>query len=372
MTQAIADPWLQDDGFSRVDFSLRPEDEVNLDDDVNLPTIPHELALEPEVVQTQPVAPSEPAPPPPPPDDEPETMDLEDGTQLILKKDKGWWVGSVVGHAGGAQNYKGETKNKLILEVLKAQANATKKIREQNLKLKHKPPPPPTPAQRSGLRDLSPDEIFELNTLGQSNLAQAVEEIIKRRTGGRTLEELVTKADKGDAANRTLEIDTANNTFISRNPDYYATTNNFYRIVSYLAEYKLGKSWTLENSPALFDELAATGNWTVENLEEAFTDLSSIGKLERAPKAAPQPPPPVAVPVNTEPAPAPRPNERIVRQETRPRAGLGLRTSDVTPVPPPPSSQPPSAEDLESMSDEAIANLLQGVRRQRVVSRRSN
>jgi hypothetical protein len=117
-------------------------------------------------------------------------------------------------------------------------------------------------------------------------------------------------------------------------------------------------------------DLNAAGHWNVANLEEAFEDLSSDELLNKAPAPRqPKTPPPVTV--SQEPAPAPRPDERIVQVVTRPRAATGLRPSDVTPVAPPPAPTAPSVEDLENLTDAQVKELMAGVRRQRILSRRS-
>src|ERR1035441_7138023 len=137
MAKQIVDPWLEDDGFNTIDFGMGKHDEVILDDD--LPPAPITPALTPEVIQTQTPEPTpevQVVPPPPVEEDTPETMDLDDGTQLTLEKDKGQWKGSVIGQSGNPQIYWGKTKNELVFNILKAQANATKKIREQNARLK--------------------------------------------------------------------------------------------------------------------------------------------------------------------------------------------------------------------------------------------
>lgn len=364
---------------SNIDFSTRPEDLV--DPDTLEPVItdgdpvlaPHQ-GLEPTVIQTQPVE-----PPPPPPDDEPEVLDLEDGTQLELKKDKGWWVGSVVGQIGSPQVYKGATKNKLILEVLKAQANATKKIREQNTKLKlgtaqaPRPQAPVIPAPQNNT--LTADEVFEIQTQLQSNPALALDNLFQKQTG-LTVKQLVDLAQEGRQANIELKADSANRAFLAANPDYYpdADYKNIGTMIQWLAKFKLGKIANEANASEIFNELVTTGNYTAETLEEAFEDLSNDGFLITAPRQAPPvqvaPPPPVVV--QQEPVqPAPRPDSRIVRQETRPRAATGIRTSDITPVAPPATPQAPSADDLENMTDEEHTRLWNAMRRERALSRRS-
>ena len=363
------------DPFSNINWNM--PDLPDLEDDQ--PNIDPVLqpALDPEVVSNRPAPVAEPVLEPEP--DEPETLDLEDGTQLVLKKDKGWWVGSVIGAAGSPQTYKGQTKNQLILEVLKAQANATKKIREQNREIKlgkslperqAAAPEAPKPAKA---RPLTGDERFEIKTLWESDPSAAFD-LLLQKTRGVTIDDILDSAnegkEKGSYAANTLSAEQVNKTFLANNPDYYPDPNftNFGLIVKWLAKFKLGKSFRKGEEEQIFNELVATGNYTAENLEEAFKDLSDDDLLVRAPRQ-PNPPPPVVV---EEPVPAPRPDSRIVSQVTRPRAALGIRPSDVTPVRTSETPNAPSAEDLEDYSDEQIAALMAGIRQQRARSRRSN
>ena len=381
-TQA-PDPWLLDasgneDEFTRVDFRLRPEDAIDPDDNHGLDQI---QGLDPEIVG--PPAPSdEPdpvviVPPPPEPEPEtPETFELEDGTQLSLEKDKGQWKGSVIGVTGNPQVYWGKNKNELIINILKAQANATKKIREQNLKLKFgegttpKPvvPVPTVPAAR----ELTADEMVEIKLQLESNPALAFDNWFQKRTG-KTMDELVNLANQGSQAALELQAEQVSKEFTSRNPEYYADPEwkNFASVVKWVAKYKFGHPASDANVQQRFNELVASGNWTVDNLEEAFEDLKDdLVKAPKPPKVATPQATPVAV--QPEPAPAPRtPDPRIVSVETRPRAATGLRSSDVTPVVPA-TPKAPSAEDLESMTDDQIKALLGGVQRLRAQSRRSN
>lgn len=388
MTKPVSDPWLlNSDGSpdpfaNNVDWNM--PDLPDLDEDINDqdPVLAPQENLDPEIIETPPVV--DPTPPPEEPE-EPETMDLEDGTQLVLSKDKGVWVGSVVGRAGSAQVYKGATKNKLILEVLKAQANATKKIREQNAKLKFGSAPAKPVAQQQApqatpVRQLTADEIFEYKTLWESDPV-AANDFLLQKTRGVTMDQVLTLAQQGAqqgnyAANQLI-AEQANKTFLANNPDYYPDENslNFKLLIRWLGKFKLGEAVRSGEEEAAFTKLISAGQYTAENLEEAFQDLNNDGlmiQVPRQPKTPSpetvEPPPPVAV--QHEPAPAPRPDSRIVSQVTRPRAALGIGRNDVTPIKPPESPNAPSAEDFENMTDEEVANTLNAIRRARAQSRR--
>src|SRR5882757_9395777 len=70
------------------------------------------------------------------PDDDPIVIQNPDGSSISIEKSSKGWKGSVDIGTGSTQVYYGKTKNELLTNVLTAQANATKKIREQNRQIK--------------------------------------------------------------------------------------------------------------------------------------------------------------------------------------------------------------------------------------------
>jgi len=363
----VVDPWLEADNFGAplVDFATRPEDMIDPDEPMHLDAHP---SLNPEVViaeggvirqPTEPIVELEP--------EGPEVIDIGDGATITLEKDKGWWKASLdPGNGANAEVFKGKNKNELMTNVLSAKLKATQKIRELNRQVKLGGVPKTAPAPAAAMpqvRNLTADEIFEIKAQLESDPGLAFDTLFQKQYGV-SMATLVQLAQKGANADANLGTEAVAKEFLARNADtYYPVGKNETLLIQWLAKYKLGKPG------ADIGELYTGGVWTVENLEEAFQDLASDDLLAKAPKA-PKPTPPVAVQPN-EPAPAPRPDERIVRTETRPRAGLGIQRSDVSPVPPPEAPRPPSVEDLESLSDTEIANLLAGTRRIRALNRRS-
>ena len=346
------------------------------------PALDAHKGMDPEVVEHHnTVAPVEPPPAPEP--DEPETMTLDDGTELTIEKEKGQWKGTVSSSTGGnPQVYWGKTLKELIFNTLKAQANATKKIREQNAKLKfNRETPKPAaasvtpPPQVSQARKLTADETFEYKTLLESD-PDAAQDFLMLKTRGVTMDQIMALARqgaaKGEYASNQLTAEMVNKTFLANNPDYYPDDNwhNYTMVVKWLAKYKLGQNVDKVDD-AVITRLISANAYTAENLEEAFRDLTDDDLLVKAPaKKLPKTPPPVAVP--EEPAPAPRPDPRIVSQVTRPRASLGIGRNDITPVAAPETPKAPSVEDLDNLSDSEISNLMAAVRRQRNLGRRSN
>jgi hypothetical protein len=379
--QPVVDPWLVNadgtvDPFSsNIDFGMTSKDEIDDPDDFNLdiqPGLTPDVVIAEGGVVRQPQAPSEPVVPAAPVEPEgPEVIDLDDGGSITLDKEKGQWKATLdPGNGANPEVFWGKNKDGLVVNVLKAKLNATKKIRELNkqVKLAGVPPRPVAqPVVTATGKALSADEIFEIQTQLGSNPDQALELWFQKRTG-LSVNQLVDLAQKGANAEANLRTEAVSREFLNRNPDYYPDNRNIELILKWLGKFKIG------NPNATMHDLDAAGQWTVENIEEAFADLSSDGLLVQAPKPPKAPrqaetTPPVAVPL--EPAPAQRPDERIVRTETRPRAALGIRTSDITPAAVPQTPTAPSDEDLNNLSDEAIKALLGGVRRQRVQVRRS-
>ena len=392
MAKTAQDPWLlnpdgtTDPFASNVDWGanyadLKDPDILEPDNQEQFinPALDAHQGLEPEVVEHHNTPAAE--PPPAPEVDQPETMTLDDGTELTIEKEKGQWKGTATSPTGGnSQVYWGKTLKELIFNTLKAQINATKKIREQNAKLKFRDTPKPTQqpqpaAPTQARRALTADETFEYSALLASD-PEAAQDFLLLKTRGVTMDQLVTLAQQGarqgEYASNQLTAESVNKTFLANNPDYYPDDNwhNYTMVVKWLAKYKLGQNVDKVDDSVL-TKLITADVYTAENLEEAFRDLSDDDLLVKAPaKKLPKPPPPVAV--LNEPAPAPRPDPRIVSQVTRPRASLGIGRNDITPVASPETPKAPSVEDLDNLSDSEISNLMSAVRRQRNLSRRSN
>ena len=394
-TQNVIDPWLLNpdgsvDPFAgTIDFGMTSKDEIDDPDLAPTPTLEPHSGLNPEVVVVEGGVPRKTAPVEAPvvgPDepDQPEVVDLDDGGQIVLEKEKGQWKATLdPGNGANPEVFWGKNKNNLVTNVLKAKLNATKKIRELNKQVKLNGAPArtvstPVPVQTtSTAHELTADERFEIQTQMQSDPDAAIEAWFEKKYG-RTFSELVQRTDKGAAADANLRTEAVCRNFLAKNPDWYndEESQNFIRLVQWLSKYKLGKVIPegVDVTPFMF-ALDTNGWWTVESLEEAFVDLSDDGLLIKAPRLPKVPrvaetTPPVAV--QNEPAPAQRPDERIVRTETRPRAALGIRPSDITPVAAPEAPTAPSVEDLENLPDAEVARLLGAIKRQRVQLRRSN
>jgi hypothetical protein len=221
---------------------------------------------------------------------------------------------------------------------------------------------------------LTADEIFQIKAELTTNPDSAMSKWFAARTG-MSIEELVRLAKVGKAASDELSAEAVSKAFLNSHEDYIPYETNFKAIVTWLAKYKLQQALGGRDPSEMVEILFNSGKWTVENLSAAYDDLKSDGLLdlkvetpdEPEDPAPAAPEPPTAPEPVTEPAP---PTGRIVREIRRPRAGLGIRQSTTTAGPSTETSRPPSAEELDSLSDDAIEQLLRGVRQTRLGTRR--
>jgi hypothetical protein len=379
MTEVEKDPWLDDEfaqpysdphGVALMDdlAEIEREDPAQFPVQLNPETVTNIPApAAPEPVQVaEPVEPEEPA--------GPEVIELDGGGTLTIEKKGKKWCASLDAGAGGVQNFYGQNKNELLVAAFKAQANATRKIRDLNRQVKLGPvaaePQAPKPAKPQS-RELSADEVTEIALELKTNPDAALEKWLQKKTGmtSQQLSDLSRQVRDGTEAKQELTAEQVNKSFLQRNPDFFpdAKYENFSSLVEYLGKYKLGKTIptraTGEAREALIDEFYHTllegGEWTVQNLEDAFNDLNTSGLLVSRPTPAPAPQPSAVAPAP--PAAAqPRTDDRIVRTETRPRASLGIRTSEAQPAAPMPTPLS-SADDPDNMTTE---QLLSAIRRE--------
>lgn len=345
-----ASEWITDKDYGGMYTMPDPPPQV---DDKNTPMIgPDDPAATQIAPEPQPAPIAEPLPPPAATeDDEPVVTTLADGSVLTIEKTKKGWKGTVDIGTGTQQVYYGKTKTELIINVLTAQANATKKIREQSRQLKlgvSESAPVVQKVETAVGRKLTPDESLEIRTLFETDPDTALEKWFATKTG-KTPAQLVAEAEEGRRASMDLAMESAAKGFIARNPDYYADPNfeNYQAILGYLSKTKLRRALTKENGQEIAYLLVSNGYYTVETLEDAYTELKEDGLLLAAPR-----PPKVTAP----PTPAPT-EERIVRTETRPRAGYGISPSETTQTRPV-ETTPPSEIDFNSLSNEELDRLL--------------
>jgi hypothetical protein len=305
---------------------------------------------------------------PAPVPEEPEVIEFENGGSATIEKTaKGWSVSIDSNTGGGVEVFHGKTKDEMYRQVLSSKVHLNRKLRDVNRQLKLGRPEtvqPATPAPKT--HELTADETFELKTQLQNNPDLALQTWFQKKTG-KTVEQLLALAQKGEAADEKLRIEQEARTFRSEYLEYYPTDENLHALDDYLAKNNL--------------------EWNAKNLGTAFEELSEAGLLDIAPKTvapkpAPAPAPVVqATPVAATPAPAPAPpaapapaappptDPRIAGVRRRSRAGLGIRENETTSTPIV-DDKPPSDEELDNLSNDEINQLFAGVRRLRAQSAR--
>lgn len=303
--------------------------------------------------------------------DEPEVIEYEDGSSVSIEKTAKGWTATLNSNDGsGIERFHGHNKNDMWKNLAAGKLNANKKIRSltRQIKLGTSPengqPAPAAPAPVPA-RQLSADEVFEIKTQLTNNPDLAMEKWFQKRAG-MTLEQLISLAQKGGEADENLRQEREARAFAADYPEYYPTDNNFNDLVNYLRKHK-----NLNNDVKQFN---------ATNLGIAFEALSTDGLLETEQEEVVQVPQPAVVvpatPVVATPAPAPEPtpaappvpppvfDPRIVGRRTGPRAGFGIPASTAT-ADTTVSDQPLPDEELDDLSNEAISELFNGVRKLR-------
>ena len=402
MAKAVTDPWVDED--TRLDTAPHAEDKelaALATEPLSVPNYdPADFEIEEkpgesladylkrvEVADngTEALAPA-PAPAPEPVVEAPpaaadaaEVHTYPDGSTLTTEKTKkGWKAVCDTGIEGVAPEvFYGATKDEMWRNVAAGKINATRKIREQNLKIKLEATavaePVVQPVAQPASRELTADDIFDIRTKLESNPDLAFETWFQKKTGLSTAD-LVKLVNKGATAADELDAESVARGFLAARPDYYNLDSNRDAITGWLTKKYLNLTLTAKNADDLFNRLVAGGHWTIKDLCEAYDDLTSSGLLETRPAEAAAPeiePEPVIAPRAQELEPVTPPqDERIVRTVRRPRAGLGISSKDTTTVRSSASEQPPSADELDNLTDEQLNALYNGVRRQRMTTRR--
>ena len=307
--------------------------------------------------------------------DGPEILTLEDGSELSIfrpnksrKKDANLWLAILDPKDGSnTEVFKGATQQEMYQRIAVAKLNATKQIRKLNKQMKLGGAPvtqvaPQNAAPSPKARSLTADEKFEIQTALSADPDVAMETWFQKKFGlspEQLVEMLNKSSDDGKQARVTLEVESVAKAFLASTPSYHPVEHNYIAMLRYLAKNKLGKPTA---DPRNVDELNRIvfslydgGVYTVDNLTEAFEELTEAGLLEHAPAPKVETPAPAQAPSAAPPA-----KPRIEEKVRRPRAGLGLHSSDTSGVLDG-DVTPPSAEEFDSMSDEEVAKTLQSV-----------
>ena len=338
------DPWFAD--------NMAEELSKIAEDNPELAPTPEEIAAAdgaPVVPEPTPEPVPEPAPVPQP--SAPKVTDLGNGATITedVMPDGTFRAVLDSGSGKGKEVFYGKTDSELKTNVFVAKLNATRKINSQKQEIDEIRKRVPVEAPAPRVRKLTADENFELKTKLTSDPDSAFELWFEKKTG-KSLEVFTTESETARAEVKTIREGWEAKQFVDENEDYVVSNKNSAALTSWLTEHK--------------KEI------TTENLWEAFEDLSKAGLLDM-----PQPPAPAPTPtVTPEPVPAPTvtapTNERIVREERRSRAGLGIRTAETTDVPAPTTERPPSDEGLRSLPPAELEKLVQDTLRLAASSRR--
>lgn len=301
------------------------------------PVAPVVQVSQPEAVTPSPSVPE-------PQEESPEVLDVEGGGTVTLEKtNRGWKAALDCGEANAAiQNFYGANLKKLILNLAKAQVNATKaimKLKKEKLLGGDEPPAPAlNPAQRTATKatNLTPDDAYAIKNALAENPPEAFDMWLKKKFGldPDQFAEALTVASEAkrivDAQKVKAEVEEINVDFVRNNPDwnedYGSDPSNIRKLIGRMSKAFLNKKITEKTPQATVDdtiyELYSRGFWTVENLETAKEELIDSGLLEKSEshRQVPQPQPtaptqPQQVTPNSPPAPAeriaPKPGQQV-------------------------------------------------------------
>jgi len=328
----------------------------------------------------EPVAPSEPAPEPEP--EGPRVFPVDGGGTLILEKGSKGWQATLKLDGIKDQVYYGKTKDDLFVNFGKAQLHATKKIRQQDEKLKLGDPTPAAPpipvssAQPVTVRALNADESFEFKTLLESDPIRAMDYYNEKRFGLKP-EQLAQRLNETVNTRRLTTQGLADATafrFVEANKDFYPDSEgkNYLTMVRYMGRQYLNRSVTKANASQTVEDLQEQGFWSLENLEAAKDDLNESGLLLVKPAASTPTPEPTPAPVAVTPQPpappaAPVPPRAIPPVERPRAANLGLRVTGNAPAPAPEAA--PSVDNPDNLSDADLEAVMNNLRQNRARSR---
>lgn len=169
-----------------------------------------------------------------------------------------------LGDGAGKQVFKGRTAEELIDNLVKAQTNATLKIREQQVKLRARPELEPANQPQilapSDPQQLTGDELFQISQELTSDPAKAFDRILQAQTGMNAAQLRQIGLDHAQNAQMALAAQAENEFLANHATDYLPNKANATKIISFIQE---------ENLP-----------YTTKNIEYAFQELNEGGLLE--------------------------------------------------------------------------------------------
>lgn len=188
-------------------------------------------------------------------------------------EEKPWRREIDLGDGSGVQVFEADTPAELADKLVEAQANATRKIRELNrrIKLGEQPAATATPATPAAPKDLTPEEAFAIAQELQSNPTKAFEKIMAAQFGMSAPELRDALAAARAVPSIIAERDHAE-AFVTRHPEYRATEANGNAMVKYMQAHNLQP--TLENFETAFEDLRDSGLLELETKRDERTIVS--------------------------------------------------------------------------------------------------
>jgi hypothetical protein len=178
-----------------------------------------------------------------------------------------------LGDGSGKQVFSANTADELLDVMTTAQENATRKIREQEFALKRsvRAQADRTVPAVSAKKVLTADEMFAIANDLQRNPDEAIDKLIKAKTG-RTISDIVAYIDKQETVAAQVAV---NNKFLAAHKDTYIdNSENASRINKFLADEKL--THNLANLEYAYQELTESGLLDVAAVTEDLTTSDSV------------------------------------------------------------------------------------------------
>lgn len=163
-----------------------------------------------------------------------------------------------LGDGSGKQVFEADSQEGLIDKLAEAQKNATRKIREQNQRIKSGlQPTKKGSGNKFTPKPLTADEEFVIGQSFATNPGAAFDKIFEAKFGAKP-EEVIARIDRASQVEEILAGQQAAAQFLNEHKDDFAPTPaNQSRIQSYLDSH--GYAYTKENFEYAFSELSASG-----------------------------------------------------------------------------------------------------------------
>jgi hypothetical protein len=299
---------------------------------------------------------------PPAVEEEPEVMDMGDGAEGTIRKISGGYEAILdPGTGRNPERFTGKTYKEIVRALMIGKVHATKLIgtlqQEKNDLRAQKVQPVETPAPTPEPTNvLSADDEVQMKLDFATNPARAVEKWFTKRLG-LSPDEAAKDLRAGKQAKIDLTEEQHARNFIAKHPEYINYDHNRDRMFAYLR---------VHNLPL-----------TEENLTKAYNDLVEVGRIDFTPLQVEEPEEVPEVPAAratvavapAAPSTPPTPPQRIA-EPRRQLASTGLHRRDVTVTPAPASTELQTADELDNLTDDEIAQLFTGVRRHAAQTRR--